>query len=174
MPKRRLFSDSEDEPHQKVRKVDNQQTEHHANLEETVSSFRRFSVSQLLDEAQPRMQPPMSEEARWFSIDDLTTYDESLNKSETDTDSEPVEESDDEPEIDYNDEDADDGPASEALQEAKAEIEDLYDLIYRNTCEIIDLKNSNWSLVEDNLGLENEVKALKAVLEAINKEPSQT
>ncbi|EXM34211.1 hypothetical protein RAB80_005754 [Fusarium oxysporum f. sp. vasinfectum] len=116
----------------------------------------------------------MSEEARWSSLDDLTIYDEALRKSETDTDSEPVEESDDETEINYSDEDTNDDPASEALQEAKAEIEDLYDLIYQKTCKITYLTNLNWTLEEHNLCLEKELEVLKAKLEAINKEPTCT
>ncbi|KAF5557955.1 hypothetical protein FPHYL_7550 [Fusarium phyllophilum] len=96
MTKRRLSSDSEDNAPQKFHKVSNQQQiEHSGNLNGTISSLQRCSLTQPLNEVEPEAQLLTSERDVRSSNDEPTNLDEHSNSVGADKDNTAEEPSDD-------------------------------------------------------------------------------
>ncbi|KAF5627940.1 hypothetical protein F25303_10580 [Fusarium sp. NRRL 25303] len=161
MPKRRLSSDSKDDAPHKIRKFSNQQMEPRGNLEGTVSSLRRCSLSQLPNELEPKTQLLTPERDLRSRNDEPASLDEDFSSATADTDN-SVEES-------SNDSDLEESlksPCPESLQEIIDEIKKLKGIINLKTFMM-----KHWR--DSAMLLDKEVEALKAKLEAVGKEPTQ-
>ncbi|KAF4441534.1 hypothetical protein FACUT_2633 [Fusarium acutatum] len=161
MPKHRLSSDSGDDAPRKIRKVSNQQMEHHGNLEGTVSSLRRCSSSQLPNEFEPKTQPLTPERDVRSNNDESGNLDKHSSSVRADTDN-SAEESSDDSDI----EESLKSPHPENLQEMSHEIKELKKIMKTKTFMM-----RLWRDVA--MRLEREVEVLKAKLEAIKKEPTR-
>ncbi|CVK87570.1 uncharacterized protein FMAN_05482 [Fusarium mangiferae] len=161
MPKRRLSSDSKDDAPRKIRKFSNQQMEHRGNLEGTVSSLRRCSLSQLSNEFEPKTQLLTPERDLRSRDDEPTSLDEDFSSARADTDN-SVDESSDDSDL----EESLKSPRPESLQEMIDEIKKLKEIINSKTFMM-----KHWR--DSAMLLDKEVEALKAKLEAVDKEPAQ-
>lgn len=161
MPKRRLSSDSKDDAPRKIRKFSNQQMEPRGNLEGTVSSLRRCSLSQPPNDLEPKTQLLTPERDLRSRNDEPTSLDEDFSSARADTDK-SVKESSDDSDLEENLK----SPRPEGLQEMIDEIKKLKEIINSKTFM---MKHSR----DSAMLLDKEVEALKAKLEAVDKEPTQ-
>ncbi|KAF5580995.1 hypothetical protein FPCIR_10383 [Fusarium pseudocircinatum] len=158
MTKRRLSSDSEDDAPRKFRKVSNQQTEHTGNLNGTVSSLRRFSLTEPLNEVEPEAQLLTPEIDVRSSNDEPTNLDEHSSSVGADTDNSAEEFSDD-----SDIEETLKSPRPETLQEMADYNNELKERLKSKAFMM-----KYWR--DKSMRLEKEAEDLKAKLEAANKE----
>ncbi|PNP77966.1 hypothetical protein FNYG_08692 [Fusarium nygamai] len=159
MTKLRLSSDSEDDAPRKFRKVSNQQQiEHTGNLNGTVSSLRRCSLTQPLNEVEPKSQLLTPERDVRSNNDEPTNFDEHSSSVGADTDN-SAEESSDDSDI----EESLKSPRPENLQQMSDYINELKERLKSKAFMM-----KYWR--DSTMRLEKEVEDLKAKLEAANEE----
>ncbi|KAF4956309.1 hypothetical protein FGADI_3886 [Fusarium gaditjirri] len=132
MPKRRLPSDSGDGTARKILKVSNQQMEHPANFNETVSGVRKYSFSQSPNELEPQMRLLMPENAVRYGNDEPTNLGDVSSSSRTDTEN-GAEGSKEESSEDSDMEESLKSPVPETPEEMSAEIKRLKEMMKSKT-----------------------------------------
>jgi hypothetical protein len=159
MTKRRLSSDSEDDGPRKFRKVSfQQQIEHTGNLNGTVSSLQRCSLTQPLNEVEPEAQLSTPERDARSSNDEPTNLDEHSSSVGADTDNSAEESSDD-----FDIEESLKSPRPETLREMSDYIDELKERLKSKAFMM-----KYWR--ESTMRLEKEAEDLKAKLEAVSED----
>ncbi|KAF5533391.1 hypothetical protein FNAPI_12702 [Fusarium napiforme] len=158
MTKRRLSSDSEDDAPRKFRKVSfQQQMEHTGDPNGTVSSLRRCSLTQPLNEVEHEAQLLTPERDVKSSNDEPTNLDEHSNSVGAGTDN-----SAEEPSDDFDIEESLKSPRPETLREMSDYINELKKRLKSKTRVMKYWRESAMLLLE-------EVEVLEAELEEVNK-----
>ncbi|KAF5723755.1 hypothetical protein FMUND_1491 [Fusarium mundagurra] len=159
MTKRRLSSDSEGDAPRKFRKVSNQQQiEHSGNLNGPISSLRRCSLTQPLNEVEPKAQLLTPERDVRSSNDEPTNLGEHSNSVGADKDN-AAEESSDGSDI----EESLKSPRPKNSQQMSDYINELKERLKSKAFMM-----KYWR--DSTMRLEKEVEDLKAKLEAVNED----
>ncbi|KAF5622798.1 uncharacterized protein FTJAE_10777 [Fusarium tjaetaba] len=162
MAKRRLSSDSEDDAPRKFRKVSfQQQIEDSGNLNGTISSLLRCSLTQPLKEVEPEAQLLTPERDVRSSNDEPTNLDEHSNSVGAGTDN-----SAEEPSDDFDIEESLKSPRPQTLREMSDYINELKKRLKSKTRVMKYWRESTMLLLE-------EVEVLEAELEEVNKKPTR-
>ncbi|KAF5689653.1 hypothetical protein FDENT_4297 [Fusarium denticulatum] len=163
MTKRRMSSDSEDDAPRKFRKVSiQQQIAHNGNLNGTVSSLRRCSLTEPLHEVEPKAQLLTPERDVRSSNDKPTDLDEHSSSVGADTDT-----SAEEPNDDSDIEESLKSPRPETLQEMSDYIDELKERLKSKAFMM-----KYWR--DKTMLLSEKVEVLEAKLEEVNKEPTRS